>query len=456
MAIVWIGLAGSLLVAFAACGTYWSYAPDGWALPVANAVGNALPPEISRVLMVIGVGLLCAGWWSIRPRGETATPPAAARGRALSPVQRSWVTLAVWSLPLLLVPPVLTADPFAYADSGWLFLNGRNQYEVGYGAIGGPFARAVDPLWFGAGVAYPPLQFVLNAAAVLIGGTHPYWSVIAMRLWAVIGVVLVAALVPRIAAPLGVDAAKASWLAFLNPLLVVHFVGGAHNDAIMVGVSLLAIWVTLRARGTRHAWVWQFLVAPVLVGVAMLLKQQAGLTVIAVAGLPVAAALAGLPVWRRLRLWAWRLAVVTAVAVGVFVGGSLATGLGFGWIKWIDQMGRTGTAAPFNLIGQVLDGWFPDLGAYRIVGVISTIAMFAALAYCFWRFMGEPMRWLGWGALWFTVLGSALHPWYVVWPIALLALTPLTRRGWVGLVALSLTFALWNALQTVLFPSAPL
>lgn len=454
MSIVWIGLVGSLLVAFAACGTYWSYA-DGWAVPLIAAVGDSVPHEASRTLMVVGVALLCVAWWLLRPAGmlgKAAEPAAPEHGM----IRRHWVALAVWSVPLLLVPPVLTADPFAYADSGWLFLHAQNQYEVGYGAIGGPFAAAVDPLWFGVGVAYPPGQFLLNAASVVLGGSHPYWSVVAMRLWAVVGVVLVAVLVPRIAGLVGVDAGKASWLATLNPLLIVHFVGGAHNDAIMVGVSLLAVWVTLATLGSKRAWLWQFVVAPALVGLAMLLKQQAGLVVIAVAGLPVAATLASLPLARRIGRWAWRLAAVTAGAVAVFVAGSFATGLGFGWVKWLDQMGRTGTAAPFNLIGQVLNGLFPDLGAYRIVGTISSIAMLGALADCFWRFMAEPLRWLGWGALWFTVLGAALHPWYVVWPIAILAATPLTRAGRVGLVAFSLAFVTWNALQTVLFPSAPL
>lgn len=431
-------------MAWAACGTYWSYDPSGWAQPVVAAVGDVLPNQASRALMVVGFTLLTWAWWRLRPRAGVPQR------------HRVWTLLAVWAVPLLLVPPVLTADPFAYADSGWLFLHGQNPYVVGYAAIGGPFATSVDPLWRGVGVAYPPLQFLVNAAMVGATGAHAYWSVVALRLPALAGVALLAAFVPRSARLLGLPAEPAIWLAVLNPLVIVHFLGGAHNDALMVGVSILAIWVTLRARGTRHASWWHFLVAPALVGVAMALKQQAGLTVLAVAGLPIAAELAAATNRRRVWLWAWRLLAVTAVAVGVFVGISLATGLGFGWVQWTDQMGRTGSAAPFNLLGQVITMVAPGIGIFRILGVVSVVAMLGVLVHFFVRFIASPMQWLAWGAFWFTILGSALHPWYVVWPIALLALVPLRPRSRVALIVFVAVFGVWNALQTVLFPSAPL
>ena len=113
----------------------------------------------------------------------------------------------------------------------------------------------------------------------------------------------------------------AVWWGLLNPLLVVHFVGGAHNDALMAGVSVLALWVVVRWPGAVARWV----VAPALVGVAMALKQQAGLTVLAVAGLPMLAELARAPLGRRLWLLGRRTAVVTVVAVVTFVAISVAS-----------------------------------------------------------------------------------------------------------------------------------
>ena len=74
------------------------------------------------------------------------------------------VVLGLWSLPLLLVPPVLSADAVLYADLGWIVHQGQNPYLVGLTGAGGPYAPHVDPPWAGGGVAYPPLALLINAA----------------------------------------------------------------------------------------------------------------------------------------------------------------------------------------------------------------------------------------------------------------------------------------------------
>ncbi|MBK8460690.1 MAG: hypothetical protein IPL43_11335 [Micropruina sp.] len=77
----------------------------------------------------------------------------------------------------------------------------------------------------------------------------------------------------------------------------------------------------------------------------MLAKQQAGLAVLATAGLPIAGTLASLGPVRRVWLLGWRTALAATIAVAVFVAGSLGSGLGFGWTGWLDLMGITGTPA---------------------------------------------------------------------------------------------------------------
>ena len=169
-----------------------------------------------------------------------------------------------------------------------------------------------------------------------------------MRLPAIVSVVAMLLLVPRIAALIGVPERGAVWLGVLNPLLLLHFIGAAHNDAPMVAITLAAIWVACRWPGR----VTSLLVGPVLVGLAMAFKQQGGLAVIAVAGLPVAARLAALPLGRRLWLLGWRTAIATVVTLVTFVLVSLATGLGFGWLQWLDLMGLAGTPAPLALLSK--------------------------------------------------------------------------------------------------------
>lgn len=347
---------------------------------------------------------------------------------------------------------MLSPDAVLYADLGWTLGTGANPYDVGLASSGGPFAARVDPLWAGHGVAYPPLTLRLDQAVVWATGADPYWSVVAMRLPAILAVVAMLFLVPRLAAALGRSGSQATWLGVLNPLLVLHFIGGAHNDAPMAALSLAAIWLVVR----RPSWWMSLIAAPVLVGLAMAAKQQGGLTVIAVAGLPVAATLAALPLGRRLWLLGWRTAVATAVAVATFVAVSLLSGLGFGWTRWLDLMGLAHTPAPLAWLskgGALLWGLGGgDPTAFLVVaGRVTTVILIVAVAWTLVHFADRPLPALAWGSAVLVVLGQAVHPWYVPWSLALLALCPMTRRQQRLVIGLTITFAAWNGIQTAIW-----
>ena len=230
---VWVGFVGTFLLAWGSCSNEFSFAPQGWPNEVVQIAGALVPVPVNRVIIILGVVLLVHGWWVLRPvRGGVRTNTA--------------VTLGLWSLPLLLVPPVLSNDAVLYADLGWTLSQGFNPYEVGLATSGGPFAEQVDPLWAGSGVAYPPLTLRLAQLVVTATGAQAYWSVVAFRLPVIAAVLGLFWLVPRLADRLGIPRRGALWLGLLNPLLVVHFLGGAHNDAPMVAVTLFAIWLALR------------------------------------------------------------------------------------------------------------------------------------------------------------------------------------------------------------------
>ena len=193
--------------------------------------------------------------------------------------------------------------------------------------------------------------------------------------------------------------------------------------------------------------------APATVGVAMALKQQGGLAVVAVAGLPVAARLASLPLARRLWLLGTRTALATAVTVGTFVAICLGSGLGFGWVGGLDLMGKAPTPAPLALVSKGLAwlaGWSGgDAEAVaRVAGLVGTGVLALSLGWLVVRFADRPLAAVAWGSLAVAVLGQALHPWYLPWSLALLALVPLTRtqRRWV--FGLAVGFVNWNAVQT--------
>src|SRR5207244_2311483 len=53
---------------------------------------------------------------------------------------------------------------------------------------------------------------------------------------------------PLLARACGVDEAKAIWIGLLNPLIFLHFVSAAHNDALMVGLLIAGIALAMEKK----------------------------------------------------------------------------------------------------------------------------------------------------------------------------------------------------------------
>lgn len=453
-----VGLLATTLIAWGATNPEFSFSPAGWPSGWVRAVGATVPTPLDYVAQVAGAWLLAWLWWRLRPWEGRLLPRGASRFRQggflpevpeRAGVRRPLLVFAAWILPLLAVPPVMSGDAGLYADAGWMVLRGVNPYLAGLQGAGGPYAAQVDPLWAGHGVAYPPLTLLVDALVVAATGAAPYAGIVAMRAPALLGVALIAFSLVRIQRARGREPGPALWWGLLNPLLVLHFVGGAHNDALMAGVSLLAVWLVVEFPGPLARWV----LAPVLCGVALALKQQGGLTVLAVAGLPVLDALRRATLGRRLWLLGRRAAAVTAIAVAVFAAITWASGLGTGWTRWLTLMGSAGTIAPFGMVSQyggiVLTWAGADPAPFKlVVAVLSNAALVAVLAWIVIRWSDRPLHAVGWGSLALAVLGQALHPWYVPWSLALLGLDRLTPRQRWWLSAFVIGFVAWHSFQS--------
>lgn len=451
-----LGFWATLLIAWGTTNDEFSFAASGWPNAAVKAVGRTIPWPFDYVVIVAGAWLLCWLWWRLRPwSGPLGVVVRKGDRRPVADpvdvpgVRRPLLVYALWVLPLLLIPPVLSADATLYADAGYMVSQGVNPYEAGLAGGGGPYASQVDPLWVGHGVAYPPLTLLINGALVALTGADPYLAVVAMRIPALIGVGLMAFAIVRIQRVRGKSADAALWWGVLNPLCLLHFVGGAHNDALMAGASLTAIWLVVEFPGAWARW----LVAPVLVGVAMALKQQGGLTVLAVAGLPVLDALRRATLGRRVWLLGWRTAAVTGIAVATFAAITAASGLGLGWTRWLTLMGAAGTIAPFGMLSQyggiLLRFLGTDPAAFKlVVAVISNGVLVAVLAWVVIRWSDRPLHAVGWGSLAVAILGQALHPWYVPWSLAVLGLDKLTPRQRWWLAAFVIGFVAWHSFQS--------
>lgn len=406
------GMLGILLITIGSISP--AFVPDNsplWSIGATAAVRTPIGAAFATVVVLAGIWLVLDAWMRLRP---------AATGR-----HDFRAVLALWSVPFLLAPPIFSHDAYSYAAQGWMVSQGVDPYQVGPGALPGNFADAVSRVWLYTPVPYGPLSLAIQRVLVdLTGGhllapeagslLHTYLAAVAMRLPAVLGVALLAACLPALLRHVGASGRefdRGMWFAVANPLMIAHFVGGAHNDALMVGLIVLALWLATRRR---------FVAAAIVVGLATAAKQPAALAGFAVAFLALAP---DERQWAHWRTVLRRTAVTGAIAFGTFVVTSLATGLGFGWLHAMSVPGSVPTIAPSSILSRMVNSVVLSWGYYEwggaISGAIRTGFALATVAFIGWVFvriaLRRPLAFVSWGLLAAALGGAALHGWYLLW-----------------------------------------
>ncbi|MBK8460689.1 MAG: hypothetical protein IPL43_11330 [Micropruina sp.] len=94
-------------------------------------------------------------------------------------------------------------------------------------------------------------------------------------------------------------------------------------------------------------------------------------------------------------------------------------------------------------------------GFVSVIGALSGLTLLATLAWVVLRFSDRPLHAVAWGSLAVSVLGQSLHPWYIPWSLALLALVALTRRQERWVEGFAIAFVVWNSIQTVVWHTMP-
>ncbi len=416
-----LGLAGSLAIAVGGFGA--------GALPAAARDLRAWStPAVA--LVYLGLTLLVAAWLRLGrlvAAGET-------RPRDLV------VTLLWWAAPLVLAPPMYSRDVYSYLAQGTIAVKGMDPYAVGPAVLGGSLADDIAPVWLHSAAPYGPL-FLAGAAAVMrVAGGHAALAVLGMRLLALAGLALLVYCVPRLAARSGTAPARALWLGVLNPLVLLHLVAGAHNDALMVAFLVAGLLLAVRGR-------------PAL-GVAVL-----ALAVLVKAPAVVALAFV-VPLWAdRMRGWPRPAALAAAalgtavVATGTVVAVTALTGNGYGWIGLLRSPGvvRNGLSITTDLgllagfVGHALTGVDPEpaVAMWRFTGAGLALAITALML---WRALPAPPRLHPAGAFGLAMsaivlLSPVVHPWYPLWGFIPLAATSHDRRIRRCIVVLSVVAA---------------
>ncbi|PID50782.1 MAG: hypothetical protein CR980_01915, partial [Propionibacteriales bacterium] len=291
--------------------------------------------------------------------------------------------------------------------------NGVDPYFAGPGTLPGSFADQVSWVWRYTPAPYGPLSLQLQRGIVLLCGQDPYWSAVAMRSLALVGVALIGIFIPRIASRLGVNAQLAAWFSVLNPFLIIDFVGGAHNDSLMMGLTVFGIWLALVGG-------WWWLLGAAVIGVGAAIKQPALMAGYAAGMLGV-----GWHGWRLKPLLKSAGGAIGGVAIAVasFALVSVATGLNFGWYNAVGVPGSVPSLAPSTMSGYAIGGTLDWLGYHAAAAATVTTSqgiwlaasaiVVAILAATIGR--TRPVAFLAWAYLVVAVGGPALHSWYLLW-----------------------------------------
>ncbi|MFZ2175072.1 MAG: alpha-(1-_6)-mannopyranosyltransferase A [Rhodococcus sp. (in: high G+C Gram-positive bacteria)] len=388
---------------------------------------------LSTVIVWVGVVAMIAAWVRLG---------RATLGGRVS-LRQLRMIVPLWTAPLLLAVPMFSRDAYSYLAQGALLRDGFDPYAVGPVVNPGILLDNVSNVWTTTTAPYGPLFLLLSQGITSLTGDNVIAGTMLLRVTMLPGLALMMWAVPHLARHLGGNPAVALWLAVLNPLVLVHLVGGVHNELLMVGLMTAGIALVLER---RH------LAGIALVAVAVAVKATAG------AALPFMvwiwmvhekerAEAEGRRPASPLTLFAKTAGAGFAMFVAVFAAASAVAGVGLGWMTALSGSNKiiNWLSLPTVLAHGVTVGtsWFADLRLGEVLAItrpICAAALVAVVLAVWWRFRKtERDAILGILVVLvaIVILSPAALPWYYSWPIAVAAGFALSVRTLMILTGLS-------------------
>jgi hypothetical protein len=318
-----------------------------------------------------------------------------AAARSLSP-RLLWGVIALLVLAFALAPPLLSQDAFSYISHARIGAeHGLNPYVVTPIEVpGDPALRHVGFGWRYEVSAYGPLFTLGTYPLGLVGVPVALWT---LKGLAAASVLALAAICARLAPARGVDPRTAAAFVALNPLVLVHVVGGAHNDALMMVLVMLGA-----------------------AGVLALREAPAGVALVAAAAVKVSAAFAA-PF--ALLGAASRVPLLAGAALALALCGA-ASLVAFG-SHTLDAVGLVGenqaTTSHYSIPATLSRILGVGSGALRLLALLAYGASVVYLLRWTWR-GGDWLRAAAWAALGLLLATGWLLPWYLIWALPLAAL----------------------------------
>jgi alpha-1,6-mannosyltransferase len=375
--------------------------------------GKPLPHDAAWVTGVcvwfVALIMLARAWWELR---------------AGSPPRELLVTAAIWSVPLLLAPPMGALDVYAYACQGQLFDAGFDLYRHGPSALPCTWLSEVPPLWRDTPTPYGPLWFAIEGGVAWLSHGHLIVAVGLFRLVAVLGLLLCVAAVHRLSDG---NAALAA-----SPLVLVHVVSGVHNDVLLAGFVVAGLAFAARGRAAPS-------------GISFALAAAVKVTAVVAAPFAVLLLLCVGTARSRLSPLTFTVGLLTtyaalAAATGHGLGFVHALGATATLVQWLSVPTGVGMAAGYVLrAAGAPDAFATAVAVARAIGLAALAATLLAL---FWWALkavrGDPdarpdatrrvLTAAGLALLATAALGPVFYAWYALAGIAVLAGTELTGR----------------------------
>jgi alpha-1,6-mannosyltransferase len=413
------GLLGTALVAIGALGVGWlPITSNMLANPLVDVLRSSLAGSLAaRAMVIIGLAILLQAWLVLGSELQADSR----RGRTAS-VKETLAILGMWAAPLLLAPPLFSRDLYSYYVQGRVYGAGFDPTTIGISVIPGWFDDGADPMWVESPTPYGPVFLMIERAIANFAHPNAYLGALLFRAVALLGVGLIAYYVPRLASAHGIDPARALWLGVLNPVLVMHFISGAHNDALMIGLVVMGL-----ALASERQCIW----GAVAVSLAVAIKP------IAIVALPFVGLLWSGREGRwidRIRSWAYALLVLGCTLASVY----LVAGAGAGVVKaaFGTPSGVLTWLSPTTAIGLLLGRLTTAIGlTANDSGVLSGVRLLGTaigLVLILWLILRpggrSPVRGAALALAVIVVLGPVVQPWYLLWFLPLFAATGLSAR----------------------------
>jgi hypothetical protein len=388
-------------------------AGPAWAGPANSGPGVTSAHQLVLGAAVVGVVLLGVAWLTLW-RVVRSHPALGCR--------RLWWVLAAWTAPLLLAAPFASQDVWVYVAQGKLVASGMSGsnpiHLLGYHSV---WLSAVDPRYLTGPSIYGPGAVDLSSLFAQVSGGHPWIAVEGWRVAVIGSLVLCAWGVARAAAVRGINPAEAVIAGVANPGVLIVFVAGIHNDALMI--SLVVAGVALAV--AKRPW-W----ALCLAALAVTVKAPAALAVLTLAW------------WSWRNSWSRRLVSLLGgiglTLAALVIAGLASGGNGFSWLRSASQATVASSLSLLSLGGTTSSSLANDI---QLAGIVVAIAIVLVLP--------RKASWVGALALGFGVMAVCAtnpQPWYVLWALPLLACTGCDARLRRAAIAVLCAMAAWSVL----------